>query len=226
MIFDVVFVGENKKLIMFSLKMEGTVPTLSWSFEYHQNLVIRSFENNSLIFYESSVKHYLHGIDGTVATTCDRVCSIPCVSEFCVSAKSNDYVSANWSVSLGSISKLLKTLAFWAFHMYHRIHTNWWSSNSGITLQNKWSIFSKSELVGKIFGFDGILENAQTWITSGHSKKHMIYWFLRCSTTGTNYIPLQSSCSQIFLYCYISRYQLLYEMFHLRWTSYFPTKSF
>ena len=86
----------------------------------------------------------------------------------CASAHNVDSVSANLSVSVGSISKLLKTLLFLAFQMYHSIHANWWSSICGKILQNRWSMFVKRELVGKIVGFDGIFERAQTWRTRGH----------------------------------------------------------
>ena len=73
-----------------------------------------------LIFHDPSVKHHLPGIYSTIASTSNRVWLIPCVSELCASAQSNDSFSANLRVSIGSISKLLKTLLFLPFNMYHR----------------------------------------------------------------------------------------------------------
>ena len=54
------------------------------------------------------MKHHLPGIDGKdVISTCDTVL---CSFTIYVSARSVDYVSANLNISLGSISRLLKTL--------------------------------------------------------------------------------------------------------------------
>ena len=49
------------------------------------------------------------------------------------------------------------------------------SSIFGKTLQKRWSIFVKRELVGKIAGFDSVLDSAQTWRARGHSKNT---WFI------------------------------------------------
>ena len=87
----------------------------------------------------------------------------------CLSLKC-DFVSANLDVSRGSISKLLKTLLFFPFQIYHNIHANWWSSICGKTRQKRWSTLLKRELVGKITGFDDILERAQTWSAGKHLK--------------------------------------------------------
>ena len=100
-------------------------------------------ENCSLSFQEPSMKHHVLGIDGTIlsCTWCANLWSLTT----CASAQSVDSSSANLSVSHGSISRLLNTLLFWLFQIYHSIHANWWSSIFGVTLQKRWSIFAKIE---------------------------------------------------------------------------------
>ena len=134
-------------------------------------------EKISLSFQDPSVKHHHPRIDGKfVHSTCWTAL---CVFKTCTSTQSVDFVSAKFSVSLGSISKLLKTLSFIPFQlMYQSIHANWWSSICGSTLQNRWSIVAKRELVGKISWFDGIFDNAQTRRAGGHSKNT---WFIDSS---------------------------------------------
>ena len=127
-------------------------------------------------FQESSVKHQRPGIDGrTVTATCGIVL---CTFNIWASVHNVDYVSANLSVSMRSISRLPKTLLLQPFHMYHRIQANWWSSIYGIIFQKRWSMFVNRELVGQISGFDGIFERAQTWSARRHSKNT---WFIDSS---------------------------------------------
>lgn len=135
---------------------------------YYINLVRVTF----LLFPWLSVKHHLSGIVGNVdiSTYLDWV--ILWVNVNCASTDNTDYVSVNVRVSLGSMFKLLKILLFRAFQIYHKIQTNWWSSRCGITLQNKWSIFVKSDSIGKKSGFNGILESAQTCTVGGYLKTH------------------------------------------------------
>lgn len=123
------------------------------------------------------------------------------IFSICASAQSIDFVSANLSVSLGSMSILLNTLVFLPFQIYHNIHANWWSSMFRRTLQKRWSVFVKRKLVEKLIRFDGIFESAQTWSAGGHSKikKHMIYWLLWISASITRYVPLYPSRFQVFL---------------------------
>ena len=125
-------------------------------------------EKISSSFQDPSVQHYLLGIDGRVVTS--NCGTVFCSFKICASTQSVNSVSASLRVSLGSISRLLKTLLFRPFQMYHSIHANWWSSICGKTLQKRWSMFVKRELVGKIAGFVGIFERAQTWSAVGHSK--------------------------------------------------------
>ena len=108
----------------------------------------------SWIFQDSSVKHYLPGIVGTIDGTGNWVWFIPCIGEFCASAQSNNFISVNLRVSLGSISKSLNTLLFLHFHILHRNHAKWWSFLSGETLQNKLSILVNSDWVENISGFN------------------------------------------------------------------------
>ena len=129
-------------------------------------------ENRSLSFQDPSVKHHLPVVPklGMTWTSCAHLLLLIT----CASAQSVDSTSSNRSVSLGSISRLLNTLLLWAFQMYHNIHTNWWSFIFGLTLQIRWSILAKREPIWKKFGFDGILDSAQTWRVGGHSKNT---WF-------------------------------------------------
>lgn len=57
-------------------------------------------------------------------------CVTFCVIEACASSQSNDSVSASLRMSLGSTSILVKILLFRHFQRYHKIHANWWSSNT------------------------------------------------------------------------------------------------
>ena len=134
-------------------------------------------EKISFSFQEPSVKHHLPVIDGRVVTS--MCCTFLCSFNICVSAQSVVSVSAKLSVSLGSMSRLLKTLLFLPFQIYDSIHANWWSSICGKTLQKRWSMFVNSELVGKLAGFDGIFERAQNWSVEGHSKNT---WFIDSSS--------------------------------------------
>ena len=102
-------------------------------------------------------------------------CAARCVFSSCASVHSVNSISAILSVSLRSMSILLNTLFFLPFQIYHKIHAKWWSSIRGSTLQKRWSIFVKRELVGKIAGFDSVLDSAQTWRARGHSKNT---WFI------------------------------------------------
>ena len=83
----------------------------------------------SCSFYDPSVKHHLPEIVGTDAFTTDRAWSDLCAWLICASAQSTDSVSANLKISRGSIFKLIKTLLFFPFHIYHRIHAKWWSAS-------------------------------------------------------------------------------------------------
>ena len=104
-------------------------------------------ENISFSFQETSVKHHLPKIDGKfVISTCG---TLLCSFNTCASAQSIDYVSAKLSVSLGSISRLLKTLLFVPFQMYHNIHANWWSSICGKTFQIDDPYLWRESLFGK-----------------------------------------------------------------------------
>ena len=67
-------------------------------------------EKISFSFQEPSVKHHLPGINGKVVTSMCR--AVLYSFNICVSAQSVDSVSAKFSVSLGSKSRLLKTLYF------------------------------------------------------------------------------------------------------------------
>ena len=125
-------------------------------------------EKESPSFHEPSAKHHLPGIEGIIVATIGGVAL--CSFNICASAHKVDYVSASLSVSKESMSRSLKTLLFLAFQIYHSIHANWWSFICGTTLQNRWSMFVKRSLVGKIAGFYGIFERAQTCIAGGHSK--------------------------------------------------------
>ena len=116
-------------------------------------------------FHEPSAKHHLPEIDGRIVAAISGI--VLCSFNICASVHNVDFVSANLSVSKGSISRLLKTLLFLTFQIYHSIHANWWSSICGRTLQNRWSMFVKRALVWKIAEFDGIFERAQTWIAGG-----------------------------------------------------------
>ena len=133
-------------------------------------------ENKSLSFHDPSMKHHRPGVANVevVCTWC------PLIGSFitCASAQSDESNYANLSVYLGSISRLLKTLLFWPFHIYHNIHVNWRPSIFGLTLQKRWSILAKRELIGKILGCDGILDNTHTWRAGGHSKNT---WFIDSS---------------------------------------------
>ena len=52
-------------------------------------------------------------------------------------------------------------------------------------------MFVKRELVGKMAGFDGIFDSAQTWIAGGHSKNT---WFI--DSSGAPHLTQQMSpCS-------------------------------
>ena len=134
-------------------------------------------ENISFSFQEPSVKHHLPGIDGKIViSTCG---TLLCSFNTCASAQSIDYVSAKLSVSLGSISRLLKTLLFLHFQMYHNIYANWWSSICRKTLQNRWSIFVKRELVGENSWIRWYLWECPTWSAGGHSKNT---WFIDSSS--------------------------------------------
>ena len=129
-------------------------------------------------FQEPSVKHHIHGIDGKIVSTiCDNVL---CSFNICASTHSVNYVSAILSVSIRSISRLLKILLFLSFQMYHSIYANWWSSICGKTLQNRWSMFMKRELVEKIVGFDGIFERAQfDWWSSSSTLDSVLMYNLK-----------------------------------------------
>ena len=157
-------------------------------------------EKISFSFQEPSVKHHYPGIDGRVVTS--MFCTFLCSFNICTSAQNVDYVSAKLSVSLGLMSILLKTLLFIHFQIYHSIHTNWWLSICGKTLPKRWSIFVNSELVGKIVGFDGIFERAQTWSVGGHSKNTCLSIPHRLRTLYNIYphVSLSLSDSSLLLY--------------------------
>ena len=150
-------------------------------------------EYDSWFFHDPSVKHHLPGILGVMAFTGKRIWSVPCVSLSCASDQSKDSVSASLKVSLGSISKLLNTLLFLPFQIYHKIQAKWWSSIAGDTLQNKWSMFAKSDWVRKISGLDEMCDSAHTCTAGGHSKNT---WFMDSSgsphraQTVSPWIPL------------------------------------
>ena len=77
-------------------------------------------ENKSLSFQEPSVKHHLP-VDPILGMICTSCATLGLVVT-CASVHNVDSSSAKLSVSLGSISRLLKTLLFRAFQMYHNIH--------------------------------------------------------------------------------------------------------
>lgn len=154
----------------------------------------------SLSFHDPSVKHHLSGVEGVVVTSFTLLWVILCIIVVCASAQINDYVSASLRVVLGSTSMLLNFLLFLSSEKYHKIHVNWWSSISGVTLQNIWSIFVKSDYVEKISGFNGIRDSAQTWVADEHSKKHMVHWFLWLSTTSTTFIALNRDVNSSVIY--------------------------
>ena len=79
-------------------------------------------EKISFSFHEPSVKDHLPRIDGRVVTS---MCgTFLCSFNICASAQSVDFVSAKLSVFLGSMSRLLKTLLFLHFQIYHSIHAD------------------------------------------------------------------------------------------------------
>lgn len=84
-----------------------------------------------LIFQDPSVKHHLPGINGAISAASNRVLSILWVIEICASTQSNDIVSVNLRLFLGSISKLLDILLFLLIQIYHKIYVNWWFFISG-----------------------------------------------------------------------------------------------
>ena len=111
--------------------------------------------------------------------------------------------------------------------MYHSIQANWWSSICGRTLQKRWSIFVKRELVGKIDGFDGIFKSAQTWSAGGHSKNT---WFID-SYEAPHLAQTMSSCIPFARRFFLSAihhawHQLPKEIIYLRWAPYFPAERF
>ena len=109
-------------------------------------------EKISPSFQEPSVKHHLPRIVGKDVTTVRG--SVLCSFKTWVSAQSVDYFSVNLSISMGSMSKLLKTLLLRSFYIYHRIQANWWFSICGRTLQKRWFISVKRDFVGKETLFD------------------------------------------------------------------------
>ena len=125
-------------------------------------------ENMSLSFQDQSIKHHLPEFVW-MRLICTS-CATRWFLKICVSAQSVDSNSAILRVSLGSISILLNILLFRPFQIYHNIHAYWWSSIFGLTLQKRWSILAKKEPIGKIFGFNGILDRAHTCRAGRHSK--------------------------------------------------------
>ena len=109
-------------------------------------------------FYDPSVKHHIPGMIGRLVVSTSIFWKTLCANETCASVHNIDFVSANFKVSLGSTSILLRTLLFLHIQIYHNIQANWWSSICGITLQNKLSIFAKSDGLGKTTGFDEMFE--------------------------------------------------------------------
>ena len=79
-------------------------------------------ENKSISFQEPSVKHHLPVdlILGLIYTSCATLGLVVT----CASAHNVDSNSAKLNVSFRSISRLLKTLLFRPFQMYHIIHAN------------------------------------------------------------------------------------------------------
>lgn len=144
----------------------------------------------------------------------------------CASAQSADSVSENLSVSRGSISKLVKTLLFLSFQMYHRIYAKWWSSIFGITVQNRRSMFAKREQEGKIVGFDGILERAQTWRAGGHSKNTRFIDSSEAPHRAQHISPCNLLTCKFFLTDIHPDTNCHKKMLYLRWAPYLPTERF
>ena len=69
-------------------------------------------EKGSLSFHDPSVKHHLPGMIGRLVASTSLFWETLCASETCASVQNRDSVFANFKVSLGSISILLKIYYF------------------------------------------------------------------------------------------------------------------
>ena len=169
-------------------------------------------EKISSSFQEPSVKHHFPRIDGRVIASTSGI--FFCSFKIYVSTQSIDSVYASLRVSLGSISRLLKTLLFMHFQMYHSIHANWWSLICGITLQKRWSIFTKREIVEKIAGFVGFFREPtpevredikkNTWLIDSSSAPHLAQQVSPCISRACKFfltaIHTVTNCLENFLF--------------------------
>lgn len=116
-------------------------------------------EKISFSFQKPSVKHYLPGIDGRIVVfTCGVLFWL---FNICTSAQSFDFISASLRVSRGSTSRLLKTLLYLLFQMYHSIYANWWwriTDVNGIKVEDLFcKIFSRLVYLMIFFYLRGLI---------------------------------------------------------------------
>ena len=145
-------------------------------------------EKISFSFQEPTVKHHLHGIDGRVVTSMCR--TFLCSFNICASAQNVDCVSAKLSVSLGSISRLLKNYYFFiSKYIIVFMQTDDHPSAEKLSIRDNPYLWRERAYWKNSWIWWYLWEspNLKCWMTF---KKHMVYRFIIDSTPCTTYISM------------------------------------